>query len=148
MLKARLRHERERHLAATRPVGRAAFAPLFEDHDDDPEASQIDTRTMDLQEASSRILAEASPRLPRHEREDAIDRIDGWIDRQVRKGNDFGRQDLDAHVLELCQACDLPEELGRRFRTLPRAPWDAETADHTFEAPSEPAAEPGRRDTG
>ena len=50
---------------------------------------------MDLQEASSRILAEASPRLPRREREDAIDRIDGWIDRQVRKGDDFGRQDLD-----------------------------------------------------
>ena len=148
MLRARLRHERERHLA-----GRAAFAPLFNDDedDDDPEDSQIDTRTTDLQEASSRILAEASPRLPRHEREDALDRIDSWIDREVRKDDDFGAQDLDEHVLELCRACDLPEDLGRRFRTLPRAPWDAVdgfTVDYAFQPPAEPLAEPDRQDTG
>ena len=150
MLRARLRHERERHLAGTTPGGRALFPSLFDDvdDDDDPEDGRIDTRTMDLQEASSRILAEASPRLPRHEREDAIDRIDGWIDRQVRKGDDFGRQDLDAHVLELCDACELPEDLGRRFRTLPRAPWDAETGAYAFEPRSAPHSEPGRRDTG
>ena len=117
-----------------------------DDDDDDSEERDIDTRTMDLQEASSRILAEVSPSLPRRERADALDRIDAWIEREVEE-DDFGRQELDDHVLELCRAVDLPEDLGRRFRTLPRAPWEAVngfTAAYNFEPPSEPE----RRDTG
>ena len=150
MLRARLRHERERHVAATTPGGRAGFRPLFDadDDDDDAEDRQIHTRTMDLREATTRIVAEASPRLPRTERLDAIDRIDAWIDREVEADEDFGRQDLDDHVLALCRACDLPEDLGLRFRTLPRAPWEAENGAYAFEPLSAPAAEPARRDTG
>jgi hypothetical protein len=162
MLRARLRQERERHLAGVRSAAAhaaavtARFGSVFDDDDDDDaEERDIDTRTTDLQEASSRILAEASPGLPRREREDAIDRIDAWIDLEVREREDFGLQDLDEHVLELCRANDLPEDLGRTFRTLPRAPWDAVdgfTAAYAFEPAAEPASEPRseppRRDTG
>ena len=149
MLRSRLRHERERHLAGRTAAFPPPFPARFED--EDPETGRIATRTTDLQEASARILGEASPRLPRREREDALDRIDDWIDREVSKGEDFVRQDLDAQVLDLCRACDLPEDLGRRFRTLPRAPWDAVdgfTGAYNFPPSAEPAAEPGRRDTG
>ena len=153
MLRAKLRHDRERHIAATTPAGRGAFAPLFGKAAPDRDAQRIDTRIMALQKAASHIIAEASPDMVHAERLDALDRIDAWIDREVDdKDDDFGLQDLDAHVLELCRACELPEDLGRRFRELYRAPWEAETGAYAFEPPSEPAAEPvpepGRRDTG
>ena len=151
MLRAKLRHERDRHLAATAPAGRAA-AFAEDDEAPDPVELRIDRRIMDLQEAASRIAAKASPDMPRRERLDALDRIDGWIDQEtLDQDDDFGAQDLDEHVLDLCRACDLPEALGRRFRDLPRAPWQAENGDvgnYIFEPGAEPPFEPERRDTG
>jgi len=104
----------------------------------------------DLQEAASRIVAAAHRDHTPRERIDAIDRIDGWIDDEMDDaGEDFGKKPLDEHVLELCEAADLPEALGRRFRTLPRAPrWgEAPSQPYTFEAPF-PPDQPQHRDTG
>ena len=91
MLRAKLRHDRERHLIATTPPGRA-FAPRFDDDDEskiDPVELRVDGRVTDLQEAAARIVAKASPDMPRPERLDAIDRIDAWIDREVEDHEDF-----------------------------------------------------------
>ena len=148
MLRAKLRHDRERHLIATTPPGRA-FAPRFDDDDEskiDPVELRVDGRVTDLQEAAARIVAKASPDMPRPERLDALDRIDAWIDREVEDHPDFGAQDLDDHVLTLCRAAGLPEDLGRRFRDLPRAPLEEgeEVWGHNFE----PKPDPQRRDTG
>lgn len=149
MLRAKLRHDRERHLAAMKPAGRTTeVAPPFDDDDGpDPDELRVDGRIMDLQEAASRIVAEATPDMPRRERLDALDRIDAWIDREVEEHEGFGEQPLDDHVLELCRALDLPEAIGRRFRWLPRAPWEAENGD-TGAYIFEPQDEPARRDTG
>ena len=129
MLRARLRHDRERHLAAAPAPGRPLFGerPLFtEPPRINPTEMRVDGRVMDLQEAASRIVAKASPDMPRAEREDALDRIDAWIDQEVDDDDGFGLQDLDDHVLTLCRAAGLPEDLGRRFRELPRAPREDE----------------------
>ena len=147
MLRARLRHERERHLLATTPLSRAGFRPLFDDDEPlpDPVEMRVDGRVMDLQEAASRIVAKASPDMPRAEREDALERIDAWIDREVEDHPDFGVQDLDDHVLILCRAFKLFEDLGRRFRDLPRAPREDQDelgGTYLFPEPSQ------RRDTG
>lgn len=145
MLRARLRLDREKHLAAITAPRRAA------DFDDDDGESRIDVvgmridgRIMDLQEAASRIVAQARPDRTRAERAEQLDRIDAWIDEEVHADEDFGLQDLDDHVLRLCRAFDLPEALGRRFRDLPRPPREAEGegasgADYLFQA---------RRETG
>ena len=151
MLRAKLRQERERHLAAMKPAGRAAFADLLgDDRPLSPVEARIDTRIVDLQSAASRILAEAAPDMLHPERLDALDRIDAWIDQEVADhGKAFGRQVLDDHVLELCRACDLPDDIGRRFRELARASsetWD--TDDATDGDDVEPRAEAHRRDTG
>ena len=149
MLRAKLRENRERHLIATTPpAGRPVSA--FEDLDDvsglDPVEMRVDGRIMDLQEAASRIVAEASPEMPKPERLDALDRIDAWIDQEIEDHEDFGEQDLDEHVLELCRAFNLPVALARRFRELPRAPRDddEEIWDYNFG----PHPVPGRRETG
>jgi hypothetical protein len=148
MLRARLRHERERHLIATTPPKTTFGRDVFPDEPDpsliDPLAQRIDSRIMDLQEAGSRLLAQASPDLPRAERAEQLDRLDAWIDLEVERDEDFGAQHLDDHVLELCRAFDLPEALGRRFRDLPRAPRDDDEKDwgYIFDPPSQ------RRDTG
>ncbi|WP_293907301.1 hypothetical protein [Phenylobacterium sp.] len=142
MLAARLRHDRERHRLATTPSARFA---VFDDDPDlsridrsriDPGEMRVDGRVMDLQEAASRIVAQASPPdTPRAERLDALDRIDAWIDREIDDHEDFGVQDLDEHVLSLCRAFNLPEALGRRYRDLPRAPREEDDPDpgYTFE---------------
>ena len=97
-------------------------------------------------EAATRVVAEASPDRLRPEREDRLDRTDAWIDREVEEHEDFGLQDLDEHVLELCRAAGLPEALARRYRDLPRAPRgeDPATGGYNFEG----KPEPGRRETG
>jgi hypothetical protein len=149
MLRARLRQERERHLAGIKAY-RGAVADLADDTPPDPVELRIDGRIGDLQEAGGRIVAAASPDLPRAERLDALDRIDAWIDQEVEdKDDDFGLQDLDDHVLELCAALDLPEDLGRKFRDLPRPPPEGDDDEgyahaYTFE----PQSRPERRDTG
>ena len=149
MLRARLRHERERHLLATTPADcRVGFRPLFRDEPPpDPDELRIDARTSHLQEAASRITAQAHPDRPRAEREEQLDRIDAWIDEEIERDEDaFGMQDLDEHVLAMCRAADLPEALARRFRDLPPAPGEDDDleefhgiGDHIF---------PPRRETG
>ena len=69
MLRSRLRHERERHLGAAAPVGRAAmFRPaIARDDVPDPVELRIDGRISALQEAGSRIVA---PDMSRTERLD------------------------------------------------------------------------------
>ena len=144
MLRARLRHDRERCVAGLQ--GRAPFAPLFKDDDaPDPVEARVDARILDLQEAASRIVAQAAPPgTPRAERLDGLDRIDAWIDREVEERPDFGLEPLDDHVLALCRAFKLPEDLGRRHRDLPRAPREDDDTDpgHTLEAKRR------RRETG
>ena len=147
MLRARHRENRDRHLIATTPpAGRPRST--WEDLDDapglDPVEMRVDGRIMDLQEAASRIVAQAAPPdTPRAERLDGLDRIDAWIDREVEAHEDFGEQDLDEHVLELCRAMRLPEDLARRFRDLPRAPRDDDASGgYNFEG------KPPRRETG
>lgn len=154
MLRSRLRHDHARQQAVTAAASRAAKAAAdfaYEGQAPDPAELRIEGRTMDLQEAASRILAKAEPDLLRRERMDRLDRIDAWIDQQVEdRDEDFGLQDLDDHVLELCRALDLPEDLGRRFRLLPRAPWqavDGHTPVYLF-PPYDQATEPEHRDTG
>jgi len=148
MLRAKLRETRERHLLAARPPVRPLST--WEDLDDesglDPVEMRIDRRIMDLQEAATRVVAEASPDRLRPEREDRLDRIDAWIDREVEEHEDFGLQNLDEHVLELCRAAGLPEALARRYRDLPRAPRgeDPATGGYNFEGKPEPP----RRETG
>ena len=51
---------------------------------------------------------------------------------------------LDEHVLVLCRAMDLPEALGRRFRDLPRAPYEEDDTDPRYNF----ATKPPRRETG
>jgi len=170
MVRARLRLEREKHLAAltAKPAPGASVSryepfpgdPDFDPSQLDPDELRIEARTLDLQEAAARIVAAAHPDMPRAEREDALDRIDGWIDLEIERaevrGRAFGEQPLDDHVLELCDAADLPQDVGRRFRTLPRAPRDAEL-DPDNEWPSlaggahifdDEADDPPRRETG
>ena len=147
MLRAKLRHDHDRHRLQTTP--RDPVTPLYEDLKDglDPVEVRIDGRTMDLQEAASRIVAKANPDMPRAERLDALDRIDAWIDQEVEEHPDFGTEVLDEHVLALCRALGLPEELGRRFRDLPRAPRDPEDdPDPRYNFEGKP--DPGRRETG
>ena len=139
MLAAKLRQDRERQLAAT-PQGRAP-----DEATPNPVQQRIDGRITDLQDAASRIVAQAAPPgTPRAERLDALDRLDAWIDREVEERPDFGLEPLDDHVLELCRAFNLPEELARRFRDLPPAPSDDDAPRDTFEA----KPDPGRRETG
>ena len=148
MLRAKLRQDRERHLIAITPTSppvvfdEAVFGP----DPTDPVQQRIDRRTMDLQEAASRIVAKASPGMPRIDRLDALDRIDAWIDQEVEEHPDFGTEDLDEHVLTLCRAMDLPEALGRRFRDLPRAPYEEDDTDPRYNFEGKP--DPGRRETG
>ena len=171
MLRSRLRQERERQLAAAAAHSRTAqaLADLADDDEvPDPVELRIDRRIGDLQEAASRIVAAASPDMPRRERLDQLDRIDDWIDQDVEdKDEGFGLQDLDDHVVRLCHAAGLPDALSYRFRDLPRAPreeededGDGEAGPYTFEPPrtfvpsgpntfvSAPASQPQRRDTG
>ena len=82
MLRSRLRHERERHLAGLKAYRSAAVA-LEGDTPPDPVELRIDGRIGDLQEAGARIVVAASPEMPRAERLDALDRIDAWIDQEV-----------------------------------------------------------------
>jgi hypothetical protein len=147
MLRAKLRHDRERHLIAITPTSRtSALDDILNDDGSrhDPVEMRIDGRIEDLQEAASRIVAKASPGMPRLDRLDALDRIDAWIDREVEEHPDFGTEDLDEHVLTLCRAMDLPEALGRRFRDLPRAPYEEDDTDPRYNF----AAKPPRRETG
>jgi hypothetical protein len=149
MLRARLRENRERHLIATTPPARPVST--WQDLDDapglDPVEMRVDGRIMDLQEAASRIVAQAAPpETPRAERLDGLDRIDAWIDREVEEHEDFGEQPLDEHVLELCRAMRLPEDLARCFRDLPRAPREEDDTDPGYDFGPHPL--PGRRETG
>ena len=150
MLRAKLRENRERHLIATTPpAGRPVST--WQDLDDvsglDPVEMRVDGRIMDLQEAASRIVAQAAPpETPRAERLDGLDRIDAWIDREADEHEDFGEQGLDEHVLELCRAMRLPEALARRFRDLPRAPREEDDTDPRYNFGPHPL--PGRRETG
>ena len=149
MLRSRLRHDRERHLAGIKAY-RGAVADLADDGPPDPVELRIDGRIGDLQEAGARIVAAASPDMPRAERLDQLDRIDAWIDQEVEdKDENFGVQDLDDHVISLCRAVDLPETLGRAFRDLLRPPPEGDDDEgyagaYTFE----PQSRPERRDTG
>jgi len=159
MVRARLRLEREKHLAAitpkTSPLARHEPFPDAPDFDPailDPDELRLDARTLDLQEAAARIVAAARPDMPRREREDALDRIDDWIDLQIDRDEDaFGQQPLDDHVVELCEAADLPQVIGRRFRTLPRAPRDKHDTFPGYDFapdPEAPQRPPPRRETG
>ena len=148
MLRARLRTDRERHLIATTPTARPRST--WEDLDDesglDPVEMRIDRRIMDLQEAATRIVAEAQPDTLRAEREDQLDRIDAWLDQEVEDHEDFGLQDLDEHVLDLCRAAGLPEALARRFRDLPRAARGEDDATGGYNFEGQPERQ--RRETG
>ena len=149
MLRAKLRHDRERHLMAITPTSRPAHFDdsVFGDDPTDPVEQRIDMRIEDLQEAASRIVAQAAPpETPRAERLDALDRIDAWIDREVEEHEDFGLEPLDDHVLILCRAFKLSEDLGRRFRELPRAPREEDDTDPRYNFEGKP--DPGRRETG
>ena len=149
MLRSRLRHERERHLAGLKAYRSAAVA-LEGDTPPDPVELRIDGRIGDLQEAGARIVVAASPEMPRAERLDALDRIDAWIDQEVEDKEDhFGLQDLDDHVISLCRALDLPEDLGRKFRDLPRPPPEGDDDEgYAGSYIFEPQSRPERRDTG
>ena len=148
MLRAKLRHDRERHLIAITPTSRPVVfdEAVFGEDPTDPVQQRIDGRIEDLQEAASRIVAQASPDKPRAERLEQLDRIDAWLDREVEEHEDFGLEPLDDHVLILCRAMNLPEELGRRFRELPRAPYEEDDTATIYNFEGKP--DPGRRETG
>lgn len=79
--------------------------------------SQVEARTILLQDALERIANAAIPD-PR-EREDLLVRfdrdVDDWIDE-----DDFLTADLDAQVLRACRLLELPEPLADTWRALPR----------------------------
>jgi hypothetical protein len=137
MLRTRLRRDHARALLANT---RSPRPPPVSD----PVERRVDGRILDLQEAASRIIAQAAPPdTPKAERLDALDRIDAWIDQEVEEHEDFGEQDLDEHVRILCRAFKLPEDLARRFRDLPPAPREDDDPGEAYSFP-----EPKRRDTG
>ena len=84
--------------------------------------------------------------MPRAEREEQLERIDAWIEQDYEDDENFGGQPLDEHVLALCRAAGLPEELALRFRQLPRAPREEDDTDPRYNFEGKP--DPGRRETG
>ena len=161
MLRAWLRRAHAREMAGDAPRGGQTFAidPLDSTPPApqalSPEEARQDQRILDLQEAAVRIMAKASPVMPRPERLEALDRLDAWIDHDLdERPETFIAEDLDSHVLAMAEALDLPEPLARRFRDLPRPPGPdgLPPGAYDFEPPAEPAQDPAedaeRRESG
>lgn len=139
--------------AAQAADDRAARAKIVGGRDDFVRERAIEARTLDLQDAVARVAGAAidDPR----EREDRLVDFDMALDDWI-EADDFATADLDAQVLRACRMLDLPEDLARAWRTLPRptvfpedlADADDETGDDTGDAAEPPLAFPPHRDSG
>ncbi len=107
---------------------------------------RIETRTRELQDAVERVAtaAVADP----DEREERLTDFDMALDDWIEQP-DFITADLDEQVRRACYMLDLPEELGRAWRTLPRPVFEDDQAWADDAPPDEAAADPPpHRDSG
>jgi len=129
-LKAKLVRER----AQARAQAKAHAANPWATPEIDPDEQRVVARVADLQDAVGRVAAAAVGDAAR--REALLDRFDRELDDWATE-DEFTEADLDALVLRACRLLDLPDDLARRWRTLPPLRYDLDAADDT---PPDPAA--------
>ncbi|WP_296595212.1 hypothetical protein [Phenylobacterium sp.] len=124
----------------------AARAKILGRRDAFAREQRIETRTRELQDAVERVAAAAvaDPEAREERLTDFDMALDDWIEQP-----DFLTADLDEQVRRACHMLDLPEELGRVWRTLPRPVFEDDQAQ-ADDPPSDEAAAapPPHRDSG
>lgn len=131
--------------AAEADAKRDAHARIAGAHDAFLREGGIERRTRAIQDAVDRVAGAAidDPR----EREVRLAEFDVDLD-DWSEEDDFLTADLDEQVLRACALMDLPEDLARAWRALPRPPpflGDVDDNEGDDDAAGPP---PARRDSG